>query len=383
MFSFQLLTSYNVLYAQFLGASGLSIGLLLSTSALIQGAVALYTGEVIMKYSLKKVMLFGVIIDITAISLFISAGSWHVLFIPFILLQIIKMPALTDAIITAFTIFKKRATMFGLSRFLNSIFLFTSSMAAATIISLYQVNAQSIRMIFYVSLLPLILMFIIMLVWLNDITLYYYDEKISEKNVSKMRFLGGYMSIFRNRGFRLMMVVRLMRNCAFQLLMTFMPIWLVKFRGITGTQLGLFTVISTSASLMCQIPAGKLADIYGRRKTFYLLDIFYCIGVLLSIFAPNEYLLLAALCGVGAFGGGIGGAATVPFFTMWWESVPVNDIHRLYGLDGVVISVSQILSLLWGILWDLKFNTIVLLIPILIELFGVMPLSIKIKFSRE
>ncbi|MEM2425233.1 MAG: MFS transporter [Candidatus Bathyarchaeia archaeon] len=361
MFSFQFLSSYSILYAQFLGASGLFIGLLLFISALSQGAISLYTVEIIRRYSLKKVILLGVIIDVAAILLFISIEAWHFLFIPFILLQMIRMPPLTDAIITRFTAFKERGTIFGLSRFLNNICLFISSMVAATIFSLYQVNAQSIRILFSISLLPLIMIFIIMLLWFEDIIMH--NVEMEEKNAPKMHFLQGYINMFKSQDARFIIIVRLMRECALQLLMTFMPLWLVKFRGVTGSQLGVLIVISTFTSLICQIPAGKLTDIYGRKRVFYILDIFYCVGILLSIFAPNEYLLLAALCGMGAFGGGAGGAAMVPLFTMWWESVPVNSIYQLYGLDGIIISVARIFSLLWGLLWDLKLNIVVLLIP--------------------
>ncbi|MEM3797808.1 MAG: MFS transporter [Candidatus Bathyarchaeia archaeon] len=215
--------------------------------------------------------------------------------------------------------------------------------------------------------------------WLKNITLH--EGKGKKENIPKMCFIWGYINALKNKETRFMMVIRLMRDSAFQSLITFMPLWLVRFRGVTGSQLGFLVITSTFASLACQIPIGKLADTHGRKRTFYVMDAFYCFGVLLSIFAPNEYLFLAAICGMGVFGGGIGGAAMVPFFTMWWESVPVNDIARLYGLDGVIISTARIFSLFLGILWDLKLNEIVLLIPVLIELLIVMPLLSKIRAS--
>lgn len=372
MFSFQFLSSYTALYAQFLGADGLSIGLLLFTSALIQGVFSLYIVRIIERYSLKKVMLLGVSMDIIAISLFILSRTWYSLFIPFILLQIIKIPPLTDMMITSFTSFNERGTVFGLSRFLNGICLFSSSMITAAILSLYQISEQTLRMLFFISLFPLLTISIILL---RDPTLY---EEKKKRNLPKAYLLKSYVNVFKNREIRLLVIARLMRECAFQSLVTFVPLWLVNFRSVTGTQLGFLIMISTFASIICQIPAGKLADVYGRKRVFYMLDIFYCVGIILLVFAPSEYLLLAALCGMGAFGGGIGGAAMVPFFTMWWESVSTNDVHLLYGIDGIIISVARIFSLLWGILWNLKFNTAVILIPLLIELLIVIPLLSKL-----
>lgn len=136
--------------------------------------------------------------------------------------------------------------------------------------------------------------------------------------------------------------------------------------------LGILSTLSVTSGLLIQVPAGKLADKFGRKKTFFLFTTFYCIRLTMLILAPSpEYLMLASIFGMGIggiAGGGVGGAAMTPFLTMWWEVAPSKSIGKLYGLEGIITAVSRVLTITGGILWDCGFRMLIMIIPPLVEI---------------
>lgn len=171
------------------------------------------------------------------------------------------------------------------------------------------------------------------------------------------------------------------RHASFYLLVIFVPLWMVHVKAATPAILGISAVASMISALLLQVPAGKLADKYGRKKIFFLLNSFYCLGIFILITAPtSEYLVLASIFGgfggIGAsLGGGIGGTASIPLITLFWEAVPVESRGKLYGLDGIISASSRIpISIIGGLLWDQGFKMQVMLIPALTELLLITPI---------
>jgi MFS family permease len=156
--------------------------------------------------------------------------------------------------------------------------------------------------------------------------------------------------------------------------MTFAPLWIVNVKGATPTMLGILSTLSSASAILLQVPAGRLADNIGRKKTFFIFTAFYCLGIITLILAPSpKYLMLASILGMGL--GGIGGAALTPLMTMWWEGFPTENRGKVYGLEGIITASSRIPTMiLGGILWDQGFKAQILLAPVLTELLIVLPL---------
>lgn len=381
-----ILVQYNVLFAQALGASGTDIGLISLINALVLFLCSPLLGRMIEKYSMKKVMLLGLVCDMVAMFLFIIANEWRMLIPAFaICIMLFRQIAFADMVLITFTAPQKRATLMGFSRILWGISMILASPIAASIVTYFGgINVDGIRPLYYICLALLLATSLILYKGLDD----FFISNNFEKS-------GGFHNLFKEY-WRLIkaefhlkywFIVRFFRGGSLNLAMTFAPIWIVNVKGATAMMFGTLTAASTICGLLAQFPVGKLADKFGRKKTFILFNIFYCLGLITLAFAPSfEYLMLASILGIGIGGlegGGIGGASIIPFIAMWWESVPSGSRGKLYGFEGMIMAAVRLFIPFGGILWDHGLKTLVILIPALAELLITIPLVSRIPEKRE
>jgi MFS family permease len=167
-----------------------------------------------------------------------------------------------------------------------------------------------------------------------------------------------------------------------RLSMPFTPLWIVDVKGADPYILGLMGTASTLVSILLQIPAGRLADKIGRKRTFYLFRPFVYLGTLLLVLAPKpEFLVLVGVLGyIGMAGGmgGLSGVSFIPFITMNFEMVPEEKRGRWLGILGFFGIISFPISILGGFMWQQGMRLEVLLLPILLEVFIAIPLLMTI-----
>ncbi|MEM2136771.1 MAG: MFS transporter [Candidatus Methanomethylicia archaeon] len=384
-FSLQLLSQYNTLFATSLGAGGGEIGLINSLSALVAGIVALFVGLFIESYSLKKIILFGFVCDIVAMIIFISSRNWIMLIPAFILYaQIVRQMPIADMIFISFTRTHMRATIVGFSRiFWGAIYIFAPLLAAAIVNLFGGISSEGIRPLYYISSILFTCSFLIAYKSLDDIYLHGVS-KPSKNNFSLKILFSEYKGFLKGKGYlNRWILIRIFRD-GFQYTLTlFISLWLVTFKNADPTILGILNSIAIFTSLIAQIPAGRLADKIGRKRTYYLFSTFFFLGIATLIYSQTfEHLILASILGIGV--GGIGSAAFTPFITMFWEATETESRGRLYGLDAVLSSSSRLYaSIIAGFLWDYGFNNMILIIPVLIEIFIVFPLLYTIPETLE
>jgi MFS family permease len=206
---------------------------------------------------------------------------------------------------------------------------------------------------------------------LDDTGLSNKDDEIFEKEGG----LGEYIKFFRGeKHLKHWIVIRLCRDGFMSLQAIFIPLWTVNFKGANATMLGVLSTLSAASSILMHVPAGKLADKIGRKKTFFLFSSLYCLGIIILILAPSfEFLVLAYILGWGM--GGMGGVALTILTTMWWEGISTENRGKLYGVEGIISASSRIpITAIGGVLWDKGLQTLVLTLPVLAELFIVMPI---------
>lgn len=375
-FSIQMLSQYNVLFASFLGASGFDIGFINFLGAFLASLFSIFVGFIIEFYSLKKIILFGLLSDIFAMLFFIFANNWIMLIPAFLIYtQLVRQIPIADMIFVSFTKPEKRVTIIGFSRIIWGLLQIFAPLLAAFIVSYFGgINVYGIRPLYYISFMILVSIFIIIYTFFEEI---YLSKSSETKNFTfNLGYIVyGYRELIKGkRDLILWIVIRLFRDGFQYSSVLFLPLWLVKFKGVDAFTLGILTAVAIFTSLVSQIPVGRLADKFGRKKAYYLFTLFYCLGVIILIYSPSfEYLILASILGIGI--GGIGGAAFTPFITMFWEVVGTESRGKLYGLDGSISSLSKLYaSIIAGLLWDFGFTSIVLIIPVVIEVFIVFPL---------
>jgi len=371
---FNFCSQYNILFAQALGASGSNIGFITAISALAMLIVSPFVGLVLEKHSLKKIMIIGLIGDTFALAIFALAGNWWILVPGFILYgQLIRQMPIADIFLVTITEPHRRGTLMGESRIFWGVTGISASLIAAAVVTYFGgINAQGIRPLYYISIILLLLTILILYVGLDEAWLFNNKENKTSKRKNSIR---EYLKFFRGEKYlKHWIVIRLCRDGFMSLQTIFVPLWIVNLKGADAAMLGVLSTLSATSSILLQVPAGKLADKIGRKKTFFLFSSFYCLGIITLILAPSfEFLILACILGWGM--GGVGGVALTILMTMWWEGIPTENRGKLYGVEGIISASSKIpITAVGGILWDGGLQTLVLTLPVLAELFIVIPM---------
>jgi len=377
-FSYSFVSPYNVLFAHALGATGTDIGLMLALSALVMAISSPMVGLAIERFSIKKIIVFGITCDIVALTVFALATDWWVLIPAFVLYyQLIRQMPLADLLIVTFTELNIRGTVMGLSRILWGGAIVLGPLMAATLVNYY----GELRPLYYIAIPITISALIMAHLGLSDF-LISGDRKVLSSPKKRGDIFFEYKSFLKEGHIGKWIVIRFFKDGQLYLLMTFIPLWVVGVKGAAPTTWGALSSISSLSAMLAQVPAGNLSDKIGRKKAFFLFTSFYCLGIITLISSPStELLFLAAILGMGM--GGIGGAAFTPFITLWWEAVPAESRGKLYGLEGIVSAPSRIpFMLIGGALWDWGFKAHVLVLPVIVEVLIVIPILSTIPEKR-
>jgi len=156
--------SYNILFAQVLGASATVIGLLRSVGVAMQALAGIFIGLAIDKHYLRKVMLLGILCDILAMVIFILAWDWHMLIPAFILFSLVRQMPLTDLTVVTFSNRSKRLSVMGLMRTVWGIASTLSPVIAGILVEYFGgITVGGIRPLYYLALVFFLLTFVV--VW--------------------------------------------------------------------------------------------------------------------------------------------------------------------------------------------------------------------------
>jgi len=362
-----------------LGANALELGMLSSITAAVSSVVSIPLGWATERYSVKRVMLLGFIFAALASILFASAGHWWMLIPAFIIgNKMIRIMPLTDIIFISATEPERRASVMSLSRVVWGVLnIFAPIIAAIVVARFGGINARGIRPLYYIQLILTTAVIILVGRFLQPL-MRPADQKT--EHTTEPGFLRGYREFFRGeRWLKRWVAMRIIRQFGINLAMPFIPLWMVNVKNATPYTLGVMGTIAILVALILHIPAGRLSDMTGRKKVYFLLRPFCYLGTILLILAPRpNYLIVVGILGAiamgGGMGGGIGGVSMTPFVTMFWEMVPQEKRGRWFGIEGLMNISAIPASILGGFLWQQGYKIQVMLIPILLELLLVMPL---------
>ncbi len=382
-FGIQMTSRYDQVYATDLGANPIDIGMLNSLGAAFSAILAVPLGWAIERYSVKKVMLFDLVLFALHLSLFALAGNWLMLIPAYILsTRLLRMGPLSDIIFVTVTEPRHRGVTISLSRVVWNILSIFGPITAALIVSHYGgIGAQGIRPLYILQLISVASVFLFV-AWKLPPTLGRVD--------GRQRLSRGWLGLLKDyqealkgeKHLKRWILLRTIQTFGTSLVSPFAVLWLVEMKGATPYVIGTMGSASLVLTLALQIPVGRIADRFGRKRVYFVTQPLSYAATLLVVLAPNpEYLILASLLGgvsTGAIGGGISGVGTPLFVTWWWESVQEDKRGRFFGIEGLFGLASIPASVLGGILWQRGLMVQVLLAPILLEVFVVLPLLLTI-----
>ncbi len=370
---------YTPLYVIALGASPTNLGLLTSISQAASSIIAVPMGWAVENYSVKKVMIFNLILFTLHLAIMCFASNWLIL-IPAYLIstRIVRMGPLADIIYVTAVEPERRGTIISISRVIGNILGIFAPIIAAFVVTYFGgLNTQGIRPLYFIQLATTIFTILIVAQYLPP-TLGQVDIK-EKTSLSLSRLISDYRNALEGEKYlQRWVILRIASSFCSSLVTPFIVLWLVESKGATPYILGIIGSTSLLITMLLQIPAGHLADKYGRKKVYFILNSLTYIGTFIAILAPEpNYLILAGIIGgyaTGALGGGIGGVAMPLFVTWWWESVPEEKRGRFFGIEGLFSIAGIPSSILGGILWQQGYHMQVLIFPILVQILFVYPL---------
>jgi len=382
-FGTQMTSRYDQVYAIDLGANPVDIGVLNSIGAAFSAVLAVPLGWAVERYSVKRVMLFDLALFAVHLSLFALAGNWLMLIPAYILsTKLFRMGPLADIIFVTVTEPRRRGVIMSLSRVVWNILSIFGPITAALIVSYSGgMSAQGIRPLYSFQLVSVVSVFLLV-AWKLPPTLGRVD--------GRQRSGRGWASILKDyrdalngeKHLKRWVLLRTIQSFGTSLASPFAVLWMVEAKGATPYVIGIMGSASLILTLALQVPVGRLADRIGRKRIYFVTQPLSYVATLLVILAPGpEYLVLAGLLGgvaTGATEGGIVGVGQPLFVTWWWESVKEEKRGRFFGIEGLIGLASIPASVLGGILWQQGLMVQVLLAPVLLEVFAVLPLLLTV-----
>jgi len=360
---------YTSLYAVALGADKIALGTLNSIGSAVSTAVSLPIGRLVDRYSLKKMMLFAMILEILVPLAFVVAGNWIMLLPALILLQMTGFRSLTVTIENVYIASslkdEDRASGFGVSTVLSTIGgTLAPILAAYLVIAFGGINVSGIQPLFFIQLAGLIPLTIVIYLRLSEVGKARGKVRNGVKN-----FLKDFGSLFENaKGLKRFIFMECLGDFSMGAVFPFAMVFAVEVKQATPLILGYMGVAATLCNMIFAIPIGRLADRVGRKKTLYLMRPIMYASYLLIAFAPNAYWLILAWAFLGF------PWEWIIWSTMSMELVDESKRGRWGGMLMMFNNLSRIPApIIGGILYQTVNPAMLFLLPVTIDLFLRLP----------
>jgi len=310
----------------------------------ISALIAVPSGWLIDRYSLKKVFLAGTLLLLLSALCYALAPDWRLLYAGIVLLYMgVRITCTSCTVIGARELInEERATARGLCRTLSAMITVSTPLLAAWLVMLSGgINVGGIRPLYYIQIATFGIIMAFLILFLRD-------PAKQTKTEWRLRF-SDFSEIFRGRPvlIRVMAMLALM-DIPWSMVQPYMPLFAHQFKDAEEIQLGGMAVAISIASLIFALLLGRMADRYGRKKLLFLIAPVSYLSSFLLIRATGPMMLyLAGLCF------GFNSIATALAAAMASEIVPKEQMGRWIGLIGLIRGLVSIPApLIGGLIWE-------------------------------
>jgi MFS family permease len=361
----RLSNQYTSLYAVSLGVDMIGLGTLNSVGSAVSTVLSLPVGRLVDRYSLRKMMLFAMILEILVPFAYVFAWNWVLLIPALIFFQLTGFRSIAVAVenvyIASSVKNEDRASGFGVATVLATIGgTLAPIIAAYLVIAFGGINATGIRPLFIIQLAGLIPLAIAIFLNLTEIGKPGLGTREGTNN-----FLKDFRSLFENaKGLKRFIFMESLGDFSMGMVFPFAMVFAVEGKNADPLILGYMGMAATLSNMIFAIPIGRLADRIGRKKTLTLMRPIMYASYLLIAFAPGAYWLILAWAFLG-----------FPWEWIVWsamsmEMVPEDQRGRWSGMlmlfDNVVRIPAPIIG---GIIYETVGPTVLFLLPVAIDLF--------------
>ena len=360
-----------------LGATTVELGFITSMNHAMMALLALPSGWLTDRTkNMKRLYLSGRALSLPTYFMRFLARSW-----PFCILvgiwqafsqrvmgpasQIIWIGALSN---------EDRVTGLSFHRMIISIAGIVAPMFAAFIVTYFGglQSADSIRPLFFIQFLVNILIFGVLVTQMQEVT---FTREKRETSVFNHLF-----SMLNDvPGLKLLLLRQSVQTLISHIRMPFRGIYLVDVKGASAYILGWRGSIATATTVLFSIPAGRLADRYGRRKIAYISRVFGWAAILITLYTPlahPEYLIIAS------FMEGLQTALFIGWTAFDQELIPLEARGRWSGINMLTHGIIGVIApILGGVIWNLNPDYI-WWINLIGDAFIILPLMIMIPDIR-
>lgn len=356
--------SYLQLYLGALGANSQQIGYLNSAGKIASAAFGLPLGWISDRFSLKKVIITGLILSVIAATAFALSTSWAQA-IPAMMVNTIATTLVGMFMNIFFVTSTKetadRATAMSMKNTLIALVgLAIPTISAIIVLNFGGLTVEGMRPLFIIEALGGTFVLAYAALKLKEVG--FLQKKDGEQE--RKSILQDYKEIASIRSVQKWTFCKGLRNFFSGGLTPFYSIFYVSAKGATPVTIAAMGTVTTLGILMFLVPFGRLGDKYGRKRILYLTRPFHYISLLMVVFAPSpDFLILAS------FVGSLNSVSSLMEITMEHELVPGEQRGRWGGFLTFMMALAGIPGpILIGYLWGIIDPAQLLLLPILVDL---------------
>jgi MFS-type transporter involved in bile tolerance (Atg22 family) len=205
------------------------------------------------------------------------------------------------------------------------------------------ISIEGIRPLYYLQSLGLLLIFIF-------VYKSFRNPATQKVFTAPLRFIKGLRDVFgRGMAVKRWILFRSLSSIPLFVGAIYIPLYAAERKGADQFVLGAMATTSLLPPILLSVVMGKMADTIGRKKVIYFVTPFYCLSLILLIYASDQTMLL--LSGI------LQGFLMLSYVTegaMTAELVPVGLLGRWYGVLGLFRGMISVLApVTAGIVWSI------------------------------
>jgi MFS family permease len=368
-FMMQLVSNFSNLYITALGASPLELSSVRAFGSGVSALVSMPAGWLSDVYSLKRIMVLGMLVQIVSVAFYAFAQNWTWIFVAIIFatLTMTLVFRIGNIIVANSLTNSNRATGYGIRTTIMQFFSIFSPTIGGFLVHLFGgISVEGIRPLYFIQLIGYSLVTIFVTLKLTDIG--------TMDGVDTREFLGHYREMLQSgTRLKLFAFLQAMGAITWGMSMPFPFVYAADFKGADSLLIGYMGTVFVFIAMLLAIPMGTLADRRGRKFAIYITRPFFYLSYILLVFAPKGawWILLLAWGCRGVM------MSSRAWMTMNMEMVPKAYRGRWAGFNGLLQNLVRVPAmLLGGYIYESINPALVFLIPILLDALIRIPLMI-------
>jgi MFS family permease len=363
-----LVQNFNNLYIVELGATPFQLSTVRSVGSVVSAMVSIPAGWLSDKYSIKKIMVLGILIQIFSVVFYALANDWTWIIVALIFATLtMTLVHRTESIFIANSLTdRNRAMGYGMRTTIIQFFsIFAPTIGGMLVHFFGGISVEGIRPLYYIQLVGLMVISIFVILKLVDVEV--------KKDNRARDFIGDYRQML-NSGtcLKRFAFLQSLGSLTWGMSMPFTYVYVADFKGANSLIIGYMGTCLVLVSMLIAIPLGSLADKKGRKFTIFISRPFFWASYILLVQAPHgtARILLLAWSMRGIFWGGLNA-----WDTMRLEMVPQEFRGRWVGFIGLIQNLIRVPAmLLGGYLYESVDPRLIFIIPALVDAMIRMPI---------